>query len=79
MCGVGAAASATLTVKKNCPGAVGVPDNAPDDGFSDIPGGRDEDGASVHVNVPVPPLAVNAFAFVYVVPTLPGVIWSSAL
>ena len=62
--------SATPTVKKNCPVAVGVPLSVPLDA-NVSPGGRNVRGASVHVSVPVPPLAVNGF--VYAVPTFPAV------
>jgi hypothetical protein len=62
----------TLTVKRNCPVAAGVPTSAPDDPSSVTPGGRYENGATVHVGVPVPPLAVNVVV-VYGVPTLPAV------
>ena len=63
------AVSATLTVKKNCPVAVGVPLNVPLAARLS-PGGRYVNGASVHVSMPVPPPAVKVF--VYAVATLPS-------
>src|SRR5881409_2147769 len=61
---------ATPTVNENWPLAVGVPVMTPP-GDSVRPGGRYVNGASVHVSVPVPPLAVNVF--VYAVATFPAV------